>query len=75
MTADQWEQMLGKELAFGVCMPLFAVGVEKVVLKYLKVLRVRRMVRWDWNSVLKIHLKIDDMPLEVYSKVLWGRRM
>ena len=51
--------MLGKELAFGVCIPLFAIGVENVM---LKVLQVRRMVQWD------IHLNVGDIPMEIFSQ-------
>ena len=64
--------MLGKELAFGVCMPLFAIGVEKVL---LKVLQVRRMVRWDWNSPLDNHLNVGDIPMEIFSQAWRGRRV
>ena len=65
--------MLGKELAFDACILFFGIGVEKVMLEHLKVLRVRVMVKLDWNSLLKIHLKIVNVPSEVYSKVCWGR--
>ena len=68
--------MLGKELAFDTCILFFfGIGVEKVMLEHLKVLQVRVMVKLDWNSFLKIHLKIVNVPSEVYSKVWWGRRV
>ena len=64
--------MLRKELAFGVCVLPFAIGVEKVL---LKLLQVRRTVQWDWNSLLDNHLNVGDIPMEIFSQAWRGRRV